>query len=292
MERLEQHKTDNKLVLAYMELIITAFFWGLATVLMKKHIDEIPTFHLIASRFLVGALVVFLLAPKKIFTIDKKDLKVGTILGTLNFVTYAFIVLGLNYTSASKTGFLASLSVLFVPIVQSIINKSKPSKWTIISIFLSLLGLYLISGINGTSLNKGDILIILCALCSTAYILLLSKLGKDIDDYRLSFLQMFTIFILSFIMVLCFEDLNLQVIKNNSSVLLLVGILGTGLTTFLQTKAQKVASPESVGIIFLGEPLTTLFLAYIILNETILLKGLVGSGFITIALIIAILKKI
>lgn len=291
MENSEQIK-NNSLTLAYMELIITAIFWGLATVLMKKHIDEIPTFHLLFSRFLIGAIVIFLLSPKKIFTINKDDLKVGIGLGALNFITYALIVLGLNYTSASKTGFLASLSVLFVPIVQSIINKKTPSKWTVISIALSLVGLYLISGINGTSMNIGDIFIILCACCSTAYIILLSKFGKNIDDYRLSFLQMATIFTLSFIIAFFNEGLNFQVIQNNFSVLLVVGILGTGLTTFLQVKAQKVASPESVGIIFLGEPLTTLFLAYIILNETILLKGLIGSGLILIALIIAILKKI
>lgn len=292
MKKVEQNRENKKLSVAYIELIITAFFWGLATVIMKKHIGEIPTFHLLASRFLIGALVIFLLSPKKIFTINRNDLKIGITIGALNFITYALFTLGLNYTTASKAGFLTSLSVLFVPVLQSIINRSKPSKWTVISVLLALIGLYLISGINGTSLNIGDIFVMLGAISSTAYIILLSNLGKKTDDYRLSFLQMFTIFILSFTFTFFYEGLNLQIIKNNTSVLLVVGILGTGLTTFLQVKAQKVASPESVGIIFLGEPLTTLFLAYIILNETILLKGLIGSGLIIIALVIAIFKKV
>ena len=283
---------DKKLMIAYLELIITAFLWGLATILIKDNLDKIPTFHVMASRFLIGAIFVFVTAPKKILSIEKNDIKQGVPIGIVVFLTYALFTVGLKYTSASKAGFLVSLSVLFVPAVQSVLNKKKPSKWTIISISLSIIGLYLISGMNGTSLNMGDIIIMTAAVGNTLYIISIDRLGKNVDNYRLSFIQLFTTFIISLAIAMFYEGINFQVIKDNTLRLLLIGICGTGITTFLQTKSQKIASPESVGIILLGEPLTTLLLAFFFLNETILLRGFVGSIILTIALIIAILKKI
>ena len=297
METIQSNKPNNnnkdkKLAIAYFELIIIAFLWGLATILVKDNLDEIPTFHVVAARFLIGAIFVFITAPKKILSIKKDEIKRGVPTGIIVFSTYALFTIGLKYTSASKAGFLVSLSVLFVPIIQSISNKKKPSKWTIISISWSLIGLYLISGINGTSINIGDIIIITAALGNTLYIILIDRIGKNIDNYRFTFIQLFTTFIVSFIIALFYEGLNLHVIKANFLRLLIIGIGGTGITTFLQTKAQKVASPESVGIILLAEPLTTLMMAFFFLNETILLRGFIGSIILTAALIIAILKKI
>lgn len=298
MDKIKNNETnidnnkDKKLAIAYFELIITAFLWGLATILVKDNLDSIPTFHVVTIRFLIGAIFVFITAPKKILSINNVDIKRGVPIGIIVFLTYALFTVGLKYTSASKAGFLVSLSVLFVPVVQSVVTKKKPSKWTIISISLSLIGLYLISGMNGTSLNIGDIIIMTAAVGNTLYIISIDRLGKEIDNYRLSFIQLMTTFIISFIIAIFCEGINIQVIKDNMLVLLIIGICGTGITTFLQTKSQKVASPESVGIILLGEPLATLLLAFFFLNETILLRGFIGSIILTIALVIAILKKI
>ena len=283
---------EKQLCIAYFELIFIAFIWGTSTVLMKKYINEIPTFHIMLTRFGIGALVVFLASPKKIATIGKNDLKIGILLGLLIFGSYAFFILGLVFTSASKTGFLASLSVLFIPIIQTIISKKAPSKWTMMSIIFSVLGLYLMSGMNGTGTNIGDFLVIIGALCYTTYIILLGKLGKSIDEYRLTFIQLTLTFIISLFLAIFYEGLDLSVIKNNIFVLLLIGAVGTGLTTFMQAKAQKVASPESVGILLLFEPITTMILAFFFLKETISLKGFLGSLLVLISLIVAIVKKI
>ncbi len=74
--------------------------------------------------------------------------------------------------------------------------------------------------------------------------------------------------------------------------ILVMGIFGTALTNFAQVKAQKHASPESVGLILLGEPLFTLVMAAAILKEQILIGGLFGAGLILVALVITIVKDI
>ncbi|WP_427338280.1 DMT family transporter [Caloranaerobacter sp. DY30410] len=292
MEKLLTPKKDNKIYIAYLELIFVSFMWAVSTILLKMYIDKIPPFHLLLGRFFIASLTLFLFSPKKVLKIKKEDLRIGFILGVLIFIVYALHILGLERTTASKSGFLASLSVLFIPILESFINKHIPTLWTIICVVSSIFGLYLISGMNGSNLNFGDILVIGCAFVYTIYIIILDKYGDDKDNHILSFIQLLIVTISSLFFSIFYEGLNLALLIKNIIVIIIIGVFSTGLTMYLQTKAQKVVSPESVGIILLGEPLFTLILAYAFLHETILLKGLIGSGLIIISLVIAIIKKI
>lgn len=292
MDRLLVSKKDTAKYTAYLELLFVSFMWGVSTILLKMYIDKIPPFHLLLGRFFIASLTLFLFSPKKILSIKKDDIKIGFILGFLIFAVYALYILGLERTSASKSGFLAALSVLFIPILESFLKKRMPTFWTIICIVSSIFGLYLISGMNGDSLNFGDILVIICTFIYTIYIIILDRYGNDKDNYILSFIQLLIVTISSLFFSIIFEGLNFTLLEENIFVIIIIGVFSTGLTTYLQTKAQKVASPESVGIILLGEPLFTLILAYIFLHETILLRGLIGSGLIILSLVIAIIKKI
>lgn len=292
MERLLTTKKDNTKYIAYLELIFVSFMWAVSTILLKMYMDKIPPFHLLLGRFFIASLSLFLFSTKKVLKVKKEDLKIGSILGLLIFAVYALYILGLERTSASKSGFLAALSVLFIPIFESFIKKRMPTFWTIICVISSILGLYLISGMNGSNLNFGDILVIGCAFVYTIYIIILDKYGADKDNHILSFIQLLIVTISSLFFSIFSEGLNIAILIENIIVIIVIGVLGTGLTMYLQTKAQKVASPESVGIILLGEPLFTLILAFMFLHETILLRGLIGSGLIIISLVIAIIKKI
>lgn len=292
MDRLLVSKKDTAKYIAYLELLFVSFMWGVSTILLKMYIDKIPPFHLLLGRFFIASLTLFLFSPKKILSIKKDDIKIGFILGFLIFAVYALYILGLERTSASKSGFLAALSVLFIPILESFLKKRMPTFWTIICVVSSIFGLYLISGMNGGSLNFGDILVIICTFIYTIYIIILDRYGYDKDNYILSFIQLLIVTISSLFFSIIFESLNFTLLEENIFVIIIIGVFSTGLTTYLQTKAQKVASPESVGIILLGEPLFTLILAYIFLHETILLRGLIGSGLIILSLVIAIIKKI
>ena len=254
-------KNRNDLMKAYIQLMFTSFTWALSTILIKLYIGRIPPFHMLMSRFFIGALFIFMFAPKKLTKIRKADIKLGLALGFLIFLSYALNILGLLYTTASKAGFLAALSVLFIPIFETFIRKKLPSKWTIISVVLSIIGLNLISGINGGSFNLGDLLTIGCALFYTFYIILLDRFGSDKDEFILSFIQLVSMFLASSIIVIFFEGFDIKAIQSGLLPLIIIGVLGTGMTMFLQTKAQKVASPESVGVILLGEPLFTLIMA-------------------------------
>ncbi|MBI9013334.1 MAG: DMT family transporter [Clostridiales bacterium] len=281
----EQKKSD-------VLLFITASGWALSTIIIKMFVESIPVFHIMFGRYLVALVVIVLFKKNDIKKIKKEELKPGVILGVFTFLAFTLAIMSLYYTSASKSGFLVAMSVLFVPIATTLLNKRLPNRWVIFSVFLSLIGLYFISGMNGGAFNFGDLLALLCAVSYTVYILIMDKHAKHIDESILVFIQFCVVTVLSFIGMIVFEGIDISAFKIGLLPLIAIGIVGTAATNFAQTKAQKHASPESVGLILLGEPLFTLIMAAFILKESILIGGLFGAGLILVALVITVIKDI
>jgi len=273
-------------------LFITATGWAMSTIIIKVYADSIPIFHIMFGRYILALLMISVVKWSDIKKIQKSDVLPGLVLGFFTFLAFTLAIWSLSHTSASKSGFLVAMSVLFVPIVTTIMNKRMPNKWVTFSVFLSIIGLYFISGMNGGSFNFGDLLALLCAASYTAYIMIMDRHAKHINESILVFLQFCLVTILSVIGMLVFEDVQMSLLTDAWAPMLVMGIFGTAITNFAQTTAQKTASPESVGLILLGEPLLTLVMAAVFLKEQILLSGLFGAGLLLVALVITVLKDV
>ncbi len=273
-------------------LFVTAIGWAMSTIIIKLYVDDIPVFHIMVGRYVLALVVITAFKHREIKKIKKSDIIPGSILGFFTFVAFTLAIMSLVYTSASKSGFLVAMSVLFVPIVTTFLKKRLPNKWVVFSVVMSIIGLYFISGMNGGGFNLGDALALLCAVAYTIYILIMDKHAKHINESILVFIQFVVVVVLSVICMFMFEVVDLNVFVVSWVPILVMGIFGTALTNFAQVKAQKHASPESVGLILLGEPLFTLVMAAAILKEQILIGGLFGAGLILVALVITIVKDI
>ncbi len=273
-------------------LFITAAGWAMSTIIIKVYAESIPIFHIMFGRYFLALLMIVLFKWSEIKQIKKEDLLPGVVLGFFTFLAFTLAIWSLSHTSASKSGFLVAMSVLFVPIVTTVINKKLPNKWVSFSVLLSIVGLYFISGMNGGSFNFGDLLALLCAAAYTAYIMIMDKHAKHINESILVFLQFCVVLVLSIIGMLIFEDVQMSLLTDAWLPILVMGIFGTAITNFAQTTAQKTASPESVGLILLGEPLLTLLMAAVFLKEQILLSGLFGAALLLVALVITVLKDV
>lgn len=292
MTEINLKSLELQKVKAYAELTVSAFGWALSTILTKIFIGTVPAYHLLMGRFIIGVLFIIALQPQNVARIKKKDLKAGIPLGVLMFGAYSFGIICLKYTTASKSGFLVSLSVLFIPIIDSIIKKKSPSRWTIISVAMSLIGMSLISGINGSGFNFGDLLAVGSSMIYTAYVLAMDKYGKDVEDTLLTLIQLVVVAVCCTLAAVFFDGFSIEHIRAAWIPILIIGVLCTGIVTLCQTRAQKVASPESVGILLLGEPLFTLIMAFFVLNEVILFGGLIGGMLILGSMVITVLKRI
>ena len=155
-------------------LFITAFIWGSAFVAQRTGMDYIGPFTFSAVRFIIASItlipVIKFFSPNSKLnddgsektqielTKDKKILiKGGVICGIILFVGSMLQQIGLQYTTAGKTGFITALYVVLVPIIGSLFFHTKVPKLTWFCAALATVGLYLLS-ISGSDfvISKGD----------------------------------------------------------------------------------------------------------------------------------------
>ncbi len=82
----------------------------------------------------------------------------GAVLGLFLFGLFAFLMHGLQTTSASNGGFLTSTTVVLVPIFHAVIKKKMPDHQNVLSILLTMTGICLLTLQQSLVFHSGDIL--------------------------------------------------------------------------------------------------------------------------------------
>ena len=169
-------------------LLLTAAIWGSAFVAQKTGMDYVGPFTFNAARNLLGGLtllpsVVFFSSCKKRTlppdassenVTQQKTLWAGGILcGIALFVASTLQQVGIQYTTVGKAGFITSLYIVLVPVCGLFLRKRvQPKVW--LAVLIAVAGLYLLCMTDGSfSLQKGDFLVLACALGFTVHILVL-----------------------------------------------------------------------------------------------------------------------
>lgn len=102
-----QRKADSMIALV-------AVAWGSSYLLMKIGLGGIPPFSIIALRFGIAFFCVAGLFFQKLKSTSKHMLLYGALLGFILFGVFAFLMHGLETTTASNAGFLTSTTVVLV----------------------------------------------------------------------------------------------------------------------------------------------------------------------------------
>ena len=111
-------------------------------------------------RFLLGAVVLALFALPR----GKEIWWHGTVAGVALFSGYSFQTAGLTETSASNSALITGLYVVITPFLAALFARRNPSLWSVGGAALSFGGLILLTGTDGLSLQRGDLLTLACAL--------------------------------------------------------------------------------------------------------------------------------
>ena len=112
----------NKRILAQIGLIVVTIIWGTTFVIVKQALNDAPPFSFAALRFGLASILSLIVVNFKILQITKNEIIGGIICGFLLFAGYAFQNFGLMNTTASKSAFITSVSVLIVPVLLVLFN--------------------------------------------------------------------------------------------------------------------------------------------------------------------------
>jgi len=279
-------------------LFLAAFIWGTAFVAQIAGMDRIGPFTFNMARSIVA---VISLGAYLIFTKAKlpKDmsflLKGGLVCGFFIFVGTSFQQIGLQYTTAGKTGFITSFYILILPFLTMIFLKHKIDVLTWISIIIGFIGLYLLAvpNLSDFSMNKGDFIVFLGSFCWAGHILVIDYYSKKVNPVELSFLQFVVLSILSGICAFIFENetATLGNIFASWKPVAYAGFFSSGVAYTLQMVGQKYTKPIVASLILSLEAVFAALAGYLLLDEVMSSREFLGSFIVFLAMIFSQIPK-
>lgn len=299
-------KTRNVII-----LLLTDIVWGIAFVAQSKGGDAVGAYSFNGIRFLIGAAVLLpvikILDNKELTTnrpqnaADRRTLWTGGICCGLALCLASNLQqVGINMgAEAGKAGFLTATYILMVPILGLIIGRKCNIKiW--IGVAITLVGMYFLcmNGSKGSfSLQKSDILLLLCALCFAVQILFIDHFSPKVDAVRLSCIEFLVTGVCSCILMF-FVDMGHSVsgIVQWSSALtdwsawipiLYAGIFSSGIGYTLQVVGQKGLNPAFASMVMSLESVVSVFAGWILLGQQLSAREIIGCVLIFAAIMLA-----
>lgn len=244
-----------------------------------------------AIRFALGALSLIPLLRKEPLPSRRSLLFGGGLCGSALFLAASLQQVGMESTSAGRGGFLTGLYILFVPLFSLLVTKRK-EKASIPAVLLALLGLYLLVGgdIRG-GFNRGDILVFVSSLFWAVHILLVDRFSRLFPPLKLAVLQYSLCSVLSLASSLLFEKRLFPSSPQGWVPLLYGGFLSIGVAYTLQIVAQKRTPPSHAALILSLESPFALLGGWLILGESMGVRGLLGCALMLAAMVISSLKS-
>ena len=233
-------------------LLLCAFIWGTAFVAQSVGADLLGPFSFNGIRSFLGA---FFLVPC-IAVIDKLSGKPLTFWGTDNnhkrgdlitggiccgvLLTVASTLqqAGIAYTSAGKAGFITALYIVIIPILGLLVKKRVTlMQWAAVAV--AAIGMYFICINEGFSINKGDLIILGCAVVFAVHIMAIERFTQLVDPVRMSAIQFFVCGCLSLPVIVWAEQPTIAAITAAWLPLAHAGIMSCGIAYTLQIAGQK-----------------------------------------------------
>ncbi|MEO3946368.1 DMT family transporter [Gorillibacterium sp. CAU 1737] len=272
-------------------LALISMAWGSSYLLMKLGLGHMGPFTLIALRFGIAFLLTALLFRRRVMHADWRTIRYGALLGLLLFGLFAFLMFGLRSTSASMAGFLTSATVVFVPLLQTLITRRKPELPVAGGATLALVGIGLLSLNGRLTLTGGAVLCLAGAFAYAWQIIVTNRLTHKADGLLLGIFQLGFAALYGWIGSLLFEHPALPASREEWLAVLGLAIICSAFGFVLQPVAQKHTTPERTSLLFALEPVFTALFAWFFLQERLQGRGYLGAALILAGVVISGIKR-
>ena len=284
---------------------LCTFIWGTTFIAQDTGMDNIGPFTFNAVRFFVGFLAIIPLAfwfeAKKIkseIRLDKKTFFIlSFLIGISLFLGSALQQVALLYTDVANAAFFTIFYVPMVPIIIFIF-KRESIHWSVWpSVFLCVIGGYLLTNFQDATIRLGDTLVVLGALFWSTHIIFTGLMVKKYNlPLTVGATQTLIVSLFSFIIGSIYEEFIFENILNEINSILYAGILSGGLAFVLQIYAQRNITPAPAAIIFSLEGVFATIAAWFLLNQLLNINNLLGCFFILCGVLLSqllpLIKKV
>lgn len=262
-----------------LKYFISVFLYG--TLGLFLSMINVNSDFVVFCRGTIGAL--FILLVKIIrkdsfnFKAIKKNLPYLAICGISLGLNEMFLFIGYKYavSLASLGNYTAPISVI---VISAILYKEKLNIKQILCVIASFLGIILISGVlTSSNTDLRSLMYGLLASIGFIFLVLFSKKLGDINPLDKTFIQL----LFTSLAVLPFVIINKSIPTvfdlKTISILLMLGILHTGFAYLLYFDAIKTLEPIKIALIGYVEPVLSVLIGALLLNEPMDIYGIIGT---------------
>lgn len=274
-------------------LLLTPLLWGATFPATKIALRRLPVPTFMAWSRVLGFLAILALIPliRRAGSGHERSLRdalaPGLVLGALMFVGYLLQTEGQARTTATNTGFITGLYVVFAPILSAALFRQRVTSSVWLAVLVSLAGLTLLSvrDLGEIRLHAGDLLVLAGAVAWAGHITAVGHFSPRFPAWTLSLAQMGAAASLH---VALATTTGIRLNETLSSevwpLLVLTGILGSGVAFTIQILAQQTVTPGRAVVLLAGEALFAAFFAAIWIGERLSAHQWMGAALVLAAM--------
>ena len=287
----------SKRVRADLALGFCALIWGATFVAVKDALSDVSVIVYIAVRFGLAAVVMGIVFWHSLRGLNVRTVWAGVQIGLAMLGGYVFQTAGLKFTTPSKAAFITGSSVVMVPLILAVIARRRINAWIWSGAFAALAGLYFLTipreGFGG--LNRGDPLVLCCAVMFALHIIFVSRYIEHHSVGALSFLQVattafFSTLALPLVAATGWEPPRLVWTGKMVFAVLITSIGSTVIGFSFQVWAQQYTSATHTAILISLEPVFAAITSWLLAREHLGARVLLGAALIFAGILLAELK--
>jgi drug/metabolite transporter (DMT)-like permease len=275
-------------LLAGAGLLVATILWGGGFVAVKDSLAVVPPIYMVALRFAAAGLFLSAIFHKRLRRITRRTLRSGVILALFLFLAYAFQTVGCVYTTAGKNAFLTTVYVILVPLITWVIAKRRPELHVFAAALLAVIGIGLLSLNDDLTVNRGDILTLVCGFWYAVHIVFIARFTQKHgeDPIALTILQMVFCSVFAWLFAPFYDGpFPVEAVTTARPVLslLYLAVFSSGIAFLLQNIGQKHLSPSTAALLLSTESVFGALFSALLLGESMTLRMIAGCALLFVA---------
>ncbi|WP_051532718.1 DMT family transporter [Fusobacterium perfoetens] len=267
---------------AKLKNILAMLIFGTIGVFVKN--IELSSSEIALTRGIIGGsilLIFIFLTKEKISIISiKNNLKILCFSGFAVGINWIFLFQSYRYTTISNATLSYYFAPIFVTIFSPIILKEKLNFFKVICIFMALIGMGFIVGVDGIT-NKRDFIGIIYGLLAAGFyasVILSNKFLKDIRGIEITVVQLFVSALTLLPYVLAVEGNNILKVSSSSiPYILILGIIHTGIAYLLYFSSIQKLKAQTVAVLSYIDPVFAVIISGFLLKEPLGFSKIIGG---------------
>jgi drug/metabolite transporter (DMT)-like permease len=278
-----------RLWLTDLPVLVVAAIWGSSYLSVKTIATGDTVVPLLVLRFLVALLPMAALVAGRLRRLTLREIRGGVVLGLILATIFLVETYGVVHTSATNAGLIISLTMVFTPLVESLLARTRPSAAFVAAAVLSVVGVALLTqGAGFERPGLGDLLVLLVAVIRAIHVVVMHRMKsvRRTESGALTFVQLATCLGV-FVLVSPFSGpapwrLAATFDGGQWADLLYLGLMCTVFAFFVQMWAVRRTSPSRVSLLLGTEPLWAALIGVEIGGDKLGALGMVGAGLVLV----------